>query len=101
MPRVIVRQNPDPRGSNRADGTPQVKPEYCPEHGAYLPRRAWLDLRRRALSGLETPGRAMAMLEAAARIRRTCRQCNAVCITGPEWARRVRFATEQGRRDDQ
>jgi hypothetical protein len=95
MRRPIVRQNPDPRGSpDSRTGPSQARPEQCHIHGQYLPSRAWLELRRQALSGQETPQRSAALLEAAARIRQTCRECNDRCLTGPEWARRVRLKIE-------
>lgn len=70
--------------------------EWCPIHGTYTPPRAWLDLRRRAVSGREKPVRAMAMLEAAARLRRRCRHGPHQCPTGPKWAEQIRFKIEQG-----
>lgn len=96
MPRVIVRQNPDPRGTDHGNA-PVVRPEHCPEHGHYVPSRTWLDFRRRAVSGEETPERAQLLLDTAARLRRRCPQCNQTCLTGPQWATRVRLQIERRR----
>lgn len=85
-----VRQNPD----GRRQSPPGPRPELCPIHGSYIPVRAWLDLRNRAVSGQEPEPVAARMLETAARLRARCRECNQQCLTGPQWAERVRLRIE-------
>lgn len=93
-PRDRVRQNPVPGGDPR--NGPQRNPEWCPWHGCYFPARAWTAFRRRAVSGEETPERSVRMLDTAARMRRTCRECKTICPTVPVWAEQVRRLARSG-----
>lgn len=94
-PRDRVRQAPVPGGDPRQ--APQIRPEWCPVHGHYVPSRNAVTLRRRAVSGEETWERSQRLLDAAARVRRTCRLCRGGYPRMGVWAERLRQAIEADR----
>lgn len=88
-----VRQAPVP-GSNPAQ-VPQVRPEWCPVHGYYVPPRNAVSVARRAVSGHEPVVRARRLLDMSARMRRTCRQCRGPHPSMRQWAEGIRERLEQ------
>lgn len=85
-----VRQNPDPRGGPGSGQAPQTRPEWCPWHGQYTPNRSVAAFRRRAVSGEDPVDVARRLLDTAARMARTCRECRDITPTGPRWAELLR-----------
>lgn len=88
-----VRQAPVPGGDPRQ--APQIRPEWCPEHGHYVPSRNTVALRRRAVSGEDSALRSRRLLDASARVRRTCRHCRGPHPTMGRWAERLRRELEK------
>lgn len=91
-----VRQNPDPRGGNQPSPPGRERtPEWCPWHGQYLPPWNVYRLQNRARSGEDPVATSQYRLDLAARLRRTCPECNEQHPTGPQWAIMVRHEIER------
>lgn len=97
--RYRVRQNPVPGGTPAQ--VPQIRPEWCPVHGHYIPTRNAVTVARRAVSGEDSTVRSWRLLDTAARMRRTCRLCRGPHPSMRQWAESIRERLDRMRQEDQ